>query len=187
MGQSIEVTPLFSAAETLATPVIVEALRAGRSVPLRVTGHSMAPFLSPGQRVLLAHCSAQSLKAGDLVAFERGCRVVLHRVLAVHSGTVIEKGDNVRQETAVAQKQILGRAVAVLGPRTVSLMQPRHRASGRWLARLSAWHGCIHRYAANRCRAARPLARASTLLLRFTAKLVRPAPLPTLPPPVGGG
>jgi hypothetical protein len=173
--RSVEITSRVAAAQTLATVVIVEALRAGKSIPLRITGRSMYPFLSPGEVVLLEPCPVQSLEAGDLVAFERGWRVILHRVLAIHPGKVIEKGDNVRQETVVEGRQVLGRAKAVVGQRTVSLMQPRYRAAGRLLARLSALHGRIHWFAAHRCRALRPLARAFTLMLRLTAGVVRPA------------
>jgi hypothetical protein len=168
--------PRIAAGQTLAAAVVVERLRAGKSVPLRITGHSMYPFLVPGQSVLLEPCSARSLQAGDLVAFERGGSVILHRVLAVCSGKVIEKGDNVRQETTVEENRIIGRARAVLGQRMVCLTQPRYRAAGCCLARLSALHGRIHWFASQRCRALRPLARAFTLLLRLTAKVVRPTP-----------
>jgi signal peptidase I len=173
--RSVEITPRVAAAQTLATVVIVEALRAGKSIPLRITGRSMYPFLSSGEVVLLEPCPVQSLETGDLVAFERDYRVILHRVLAIHPGKVIEKGDNVRQETVVEERQIIGRARAILGQRTVSLMQPRYRTAARWLARLSALHGRIHWFAAHRCRGLRPLARAFTLLVRLTAKVVRPA------------
>ena len=123
-----------------ATAVVVAHLRGGRPTGLRVRGRSMYPFLVPGQTVLLEPCGARSLRRGDLGAFERDGRVILHRVLAVQgeSGTVTEKGDNVRRGEVVDAGQIIGRATAVLSPRHASLLSTRYTLPGRWLANLSA-------------------------------------------------
>jgi hypothetical protein len=159
-----------------ATAVVVARLRGGRPTGLRVRGRSMYPFLVPGQTVLLEPCEAGSLRRGDLGAFERDGRVVLHRVLAVHgeSGTVTEKGDNVRRGEVVDAGHIIGRATAVLSPRHASLNSTLYTLTGRWLANLSALHAGCHRFASRHPRACVLLAKASTAVLRLSAALVRP-------------
>jgi hypothetical protein len=162
----------------LATAVVVARLRAERSTSLRVSGWSMYPFLTPGQDVLLESCAADELRPGELVAFERAGRVILHRVLSVYPGTgqIIEKGDNVRQASVVEKHEVLGRATAVLVPRRpVELTRYCHVRAGRWLARLSAVHAGLHRFASEHRLTGRPLAFGFTVLLRLAGALAKPA------------
>ena len=160
----------------LATVLAVTRLRAGRSTVLRVSGRSMYPFLVPGQRVLLEPTGACSLRRGDLVAFERGGRVVLHRVLGVNeaTGRVTEKGDNVRQANILEACQVIGRASAVLAPKQALLNRSRYTWTGQWLARLSALQHHAYRFAVQHRRTGRLPLLAFTVLLRLAAALARP-------------
>jgi hypothetical protein len=161
----------------LATAVVAARLRAGRSTSLRVSGRSMYPFLAPGQEVLLEPCAAGALRPGELVAFERAGRVILHRVLSVYPGTgqIIEKGDNGRQASVVEKDEVLGRATAVLARRPVQLTQSRYVVAGQRLARLSAVHARLHRFALEHRLIGRPLALGFTIVLRLAGALVKPA------------
>jgi hypothetical protein len=161
------------AGQDLAIAVVVEKLRAGKPVPLRITGHSMYPFLVPGEWVLIEPCATESLRPGDLIAFERDGRLILHRLLCVGAENVVEKGDNGLQEGVVEQGKILGRATAVLGRRKIRLTQRHQILAGRWLAGLSAWHAFVYRRPASRIRAIQPLARGFTLLVRLAGALTR--------------
>ena len=161
----------------LATAVVAARLRAGHSTSLRVSGRSMYPFLAPGQEVLLEPCASVAFRPGELIAFARAGRVILHRVLSVHPDTsqVIEKGDNVRQASVVEKHEILGRAAAVLGRRPVDLTQSRYVLAGRWLARLSAVHARLHRFASEHRLIGRPLALGFTVVLRLAGALAKSA------------
>jgi hypothetical protein len=99
----------------------------------------MEPFFRAGERVQIEPCGAAQLRRGDLVAFERDARVILHRVLHRDRGTdeVTEKGDNASLPTLVAPPRVLGRATMRLDP-------PRPLRIGPGLARLSALHGALH-------------------------------------------
>jgi hypothetical protein len=131
----------------LAAATAIERLRAGRSTTLTASGTSMRPFLFAGERVVVRPCAAGALRPGDLVAFERSGRVVLHRVIAIPPGAprVLEKGDGLKRATAVSAPDVLGRVAAILGPAPARLSRGPQRASAPWLARLSALHGAIHR------------------------------------------
>jgi len=99
----------------------------------------MEPLLVAGQMVSIEPCRPEDLRMGDLVAFERDARVILHRVLRRSRGTgeVTEKGDNAALPTRVAPSRVLGRATMRLDP-------PRPLRPGPWIARLSSLHGAIH-------------------------------------------
>ncbi len=99
----------------------------------------MEPLLVAGQMVSIEPCRPEELRLGDLVAFERDARVILHRVLhrSFRTGEVTEKGDNAALPTRVAPSRVLGRATMRLDP-------PRRLRPGPWTARLSALHGALH-------------------------------------------
>lgn len=159
----------------LATVVVAARLRAGHSASLRVSGRSMYPFLAPGQEVLLEPCAAGALRPGELVAFARAGRVILHRVLSVcpDTGQVIEKGDNARQASVVETHEILGRATAVLVRRPMDLAHSRYVLAGRCLAGLSAVHGRLHRFASKHRLIGSPLALGFTVVLRLAGALAK--------------
>ncbi len=60
-------------------------------VPVR--GTSMAPFLKDGDRVEVTLGERSSFGRGDLILFQRGEDVVVHRFLASESDRLLEKGD----------------------------------------------------------------------------------------------
>jgi signal peptidase I len=51
------------------------------SLWLRVTGRSMQPGLADGARVRVERARASAVRAGDVVVYEAGDRLVCHRVL----------------------------------------------------------------------------------------------------------
>jgi len=130
---------IHAPAPGLGTVVAIERLRAGRSTSLLIEGISMEPLLVAGQTVRIEPCRPEELRLGDLVAFERDQRVILHRVLRrdLETGEVTEKGDNAPLPTLVPAARVLGRATERLDP-------PRRIRPGPWMARLSALHGMLH-------------------------------------------
>ena len=68
--------------DLFAHQLLAQRLAAGGSVRLTVATRSMAPFLLPGDGVMLAPVSAQSLRAGDIVALSALPQPLVHRVVA---------------------------------------------------------------------------------------------------------
>lgn len=100
---------IYSSAEF--AEIIEDTIKAGGSVPLVVTGHSMNPFLKDGKNtVWLKACEEVDFKRGKILLFRRtDGKIVLHRVRKVLSdGELVMNGDaqywceNIKKEQAVA-------------------------------------------------------------------------------------
>lgn len=84
---------------------------------LQVSGSSMRPLIAPGETVRVKLTDAE-IVPGEIVAFKRGRRIVVHRVLrvcAVRGETVfLCRGDNnLFLDARVTRSKILGRVVAI--------------------------------------------------------------------------
>jgi signal peptidase I len=73
-------------------------LQEGHSVELSAYGHSMIPFLRPGQKLKLTSVDITQIVRGDLVAFQKHDYLVIHRVhdIILSDGKLIlvTKGDS---------------------------------------------------------------------------------------------
>ncbi len=104
--------------DLLASCLLTQQLAAGRVVCLSVTTTSMAPFLQPGDRVLLSAVKSQSLQRGDIVALAVLPLPLVHRLVALSgSGSnllLVTKGDSrVACDRPLPAAALLGRVVAV--------------------------------------------------------------------------
>ena len=91
--------------------------RTGQTHWLPVAGSSMAPFLTAGDQVLVAH-QPGALRRGDVVVIRQNERLIVHRVLVParpgDSLATLTQGDHNRQPDAlVAGSLLLGRVCAV--------------------------------------------------------------------------
>lgn len=91
--------------------IIEETVNKGGSMPLVVTGTSMAPFLKDGKdTVWLEACTDSSFKRGKILLFRRkDGKIVLHRVRNIKAdGTLVMNGDaqywceDIKKEQALA-------------------------------------------------------------------------------------
>ena len=73
-------------------------------------GRSMLPLLREGRDLFIIEAkSGGRCKVGDAVLFKRGSDYVLHRVIAVHSGSYDILGDNcINPERGIKYDDILG-------------------------------------------------------------------------------
>ncbi len=91
--------------------MIVELLRSGETVQFNARGLSMWPAITSKSRILVQPCLPAELRVGQIAAFERDGRIVVHRVervshAGVHfSGDTLERGDG-----CIANENVLGRA-----------------------------------------------------------------------------
>ena len=90
---------------------LLPLLDAGALVPLRVTGHSMSPFLRHGRdTVYLRSPAVHPPKAGDVLFFRRADgRWILHRFCRLdESGGLVMNGDAQTWFETIAPEQVFG-------------------------------------------------------------------------------
>jgi hypothetical protein len=116
--------------------MIIELLRSGKPVSFTARGRSMWPFVPSRSRLEIEPRPAGALEVGELAAFERQGRVVVHRVTRVTPEGVRCQGDYLDQpDGIVAPGQILGRA-RVVARRRLRVRWPRPRELTRALRAL---------------------------------------------------
>jgi hypothetical protein len=94
--------------------VLLELARARRTIPFVARGGSMWPAIPAGSVVEIVPCDPAMLRPGDIGAFERSGRVVVHRVVSVKTDAVRFRGDAVPQADGdIPFAQVLGRARVV--------------------------------------------------------------------------
>lgn len=84
---------------------------------LRASGNSMWPLVAPTTTFLVHPLGEQKLRVGDIIAFELGGRLVIHRLYAITPrGRLLCKGDwRTHLDPPLHREQVLGRVVAVQG------------------------------------------------------------------------
>ena len=90
-----------------------EVLPLGATVPLRVTGNSMAPFLKEGRDKVVLGQLDRNPRVGDIVLYRRNSgEYILHRVKAVKGSTYTMIGDGQQHpEPGITRDQCLARVL----------------------------------------------------------------------------
>ncbi|MCC6876745.1 MAG: GNAT family N-acetyltransferase [Sandaracinaceae bacterium] len=112
--------------------LLVEGLRAGRTMDVRLWGRSMLPWLWPGTRVRVE--PGAEVREGDIVVLERAGGVVAHRILACSSRGWIVRGDYYGDTIELGEAP-LGRVTAL----HVGMWVPLPRAISVAQSRLTPW------------------------------------------------
>jgi hypothetical protein len=122
----------------------VELLRgkanSGKSIELETAGLSMAPLIMPSSSVRLEFAAAREIAPGDIILFDRGESLVLHRVLKVfrRDGALhfVEKGDHQPMYSIIPATCYLARLVSV---RTDERVFDADSARGRFVSKLALY------------------------------------------------
>ena len=90
---------------------------AGKKTELTVNGWSMRPLIDYGDTVLLDH-AARDIRPGAIVAFRRGNKIVVHRVLRRRrvgdEWVYVSRGDaTVRHDPPVRQHAVIGEVLSL--------------------------------------------------------------------------
>ena len=86
------------------------ALRKGESVEITSFGFSMWPVIKDASLVHIEPCQGDACRPGDIVLFERGRSLVLHRVLRATQSRLLIKGDACFEVDGwVSRAQVYGR------------------------------------------------------------------------------
>ena len=108
-------------------------------------GGSMRGTIAPGERLLVRAMELPAVEAGDIVAFRRGGRVWVHRVMAIRQGRWWTQGDgNWRRDADPLQPdEFIGRVEEAVGAagsrRLVGGARGRRQAIGRHAAAFLRW------------------------------------------------
>ena len=116
---------------------VKDLLRQGHSVELSAYGHSMIPFLRPGQKVQLAPVDMSQIVRGDIVAFQKADYLVIHRVYKVSfiGGQLFlrTKGDsNLNPDSPIDAQNYLAKVIAVQRGNSWHAVSPRSISA--WLS-----------------------------------------------------
>lgn len=102
------------ASADVAAPLVVEILAGGGFAWVRESTDSMAPLVRAGDRLRLAAVDRAHVRPGDVVAYQRGACLVVHRVLACDERGVVTKGDALpERDEPVDWETVVGRVVTV--------------------------------------------------------------------------
>jgi hypothetical protein len=114
-----------AAAPDRTTRLIIELLRSGQTVRFRARGCSMWPSITSRSEIEVRPHEAAGLRVGQIAAFERQGRVVVHRVQAVAAEHLELAGDALaRGDGRIERARVLGQA-HVLRRRPLRLQLPR--------------------------------------------------------------
>lgn len=106
--------------DPLAFEALASLLEAGRPCEVPVWGRSMHPFLKAGDRLQLCRVGPEHLGLGDLIAFRREDRLIVHRFAGSlrQDGALWlrQKGDNLPGFSLIPAEDLVGRVALVEGP-----------------------------------------------------------------------
>jgi hypothetical protein len=96
-------------------PELLRLMEETGTVPLLISGGSMAPFLVHGRDTVYLEKPQQRLKRGDMVLYRRsGGRYILHRICRISGDSFTMIGDaQTQREPGITRDQILARVTAV--------------------------------------------------------------------------
>ncbi len=83
---------------------------------LTVRSKSMEPLIQARDEVLVAKMAGQDPSVGDVVVFNKDCKLIMHRILAKtreESPGFIEKGDNNPMGQVIPGQDMIGKVVAI--------------------------------------------------------------------------
>ena len=145
----------FVAPREQASNPIAEKLRADGSVCFRVLGASMFPWIRSGDLVFVRSFAYEQASRGDVVVYERGGRLFVHRVIqgalagagSNRPGTLITKGDaQDGVDEPVTKAEFLGRVIRVhRGDRHIDMESMGRVFMGRLIARFSRASFALYR------------------------------------------
>ena len=130
--------------DSLAHELLIQRLASGSRVRLTIITKSMAPFLLPGDRLLLAKVAVELLGVGDLVAIAAQPCPIVHRIVIAPSREggqpLVTKGDaGATFDRLFPPEAVLGRVVSVQRNDKVLALTVH---SARCGASLLAWLSC---------------------------------------------
>jgi len=119
--------------DALKIDIFKEQLARGETVPIRVFGSSMWPFLKGGDTVEVRSFPFAQIAPGDIIVTGAQGRVICHRLLTKNSSEVWTKADAfIGIDAPVPRDHVLGKVIAkVVDGHIVPLNTPYRRVVNR--------------------------------------------------------
>lgn len=91
-----------------------EVVRSTGTVNLKVTGQSMLPAIWPGDLLTIGRHSPQSLRPGQIVLFQRGEKLTVHRIVCLSGEQIVTRGDSVPSpDSPIPPSEVIGLVTAI--------------------------------------------------------------------------
>ena len=131
----------------IVTRLLKEGITSGKEIRLKVITNSMQPLINPGEKVVAKRGPAEEFQCGNIILFEKGGILCIHRLLAKKRGGTlyITKGDKGNfWDEPLSVEQILGKVVTIeKGSRIMDLEKRSWRIINWLLALFSLIEGAI--------------------------------------------
>lgn len=102
------------ASPEIAAPFVLDVLARDGAAWVHESSESMAPLVRAGDRLWLAPAAGGEVRRGQLIAYHRDGRLVVHRVLVRGARSLITKGDGLsRRDPPVAASEVVGRVTVI--------------------------------------------------------------------------
>ncbi|MDH7487677.1 MAG: S24/S26 family peptidase [Anaerolineae bacterium] len=127
---------MYTNLATTTHDLLRQQLAGGGTARLRVSGDSMAPLIGRGDEVIVEAAAVDELHIGDVVVFDSGNGLLMHRLLARQAGRLVTRGDRMATpDHPWASEQLLGRVRSVLkgDGRHIALTASHVPRALRWL------------------------------------------------------
>lgn len=83
---------------------------------LPAAGRSMYPLIKQGDNLQIKFCHPEKLRTGDIIAFRRNDKIIVHRIIKKLPDGYLEKGDLQLRGVRITPDQIIGRALLLNRP-----------------------------------------------------------------------
>jgi signal peptidase I len=108
----------------------------------KIASNSMHPLMRAGDRVFIENISREKVRFGDMVVFNRGGQLIIHRVLGRRvidrQRYILEKGDATLRSSLVPASSIIGRVSLITRSKgTSGVLSGRGRVAQLMLAAVS--------------------------------------------------
>lgn len=91
-----------------------EILEKGQQVRIRLSGHSMFPYLRPGDFAVISHVKYDNICPGDIIAFQSEGRFILHRCIEKSEEYLICRGDVLKNpDNNVERSSVIGKLIVL--------------------------------------------------------------------------
>lgn len=77
-------------------------------------GFSMEPLIQKNSKVIIVAVNLSECKRGDIVLFQNGDELLVHRIIGIDGPSVICKGDNAMKAEVIEENDIIAKVAAVL-------------------------------------------------------------------------
>lgn len=78
---------------------------------LPATGRSMYPLIKQGDQLTIKFCPSENVKKGDIIAFRRNNKTIVHRIIKITDDKILEKGDLQERGEIISKTQIMGKVI----------------------------------------------------------------------------